>query len=71
MVDREKGMKKNESWVFLGMALFVIMIGIFSFLILQKLSVHNKHICSYLGGIWERKIIDSEYRCYTYDELYM
>lgn len=70
MVDSEKGIEKNESLILVGMALFAMVVGIVGLSVLQKVSVHNKRICSYLGGMWERKATDTEHRCYTYQEFY-
>lgn len=49
---------------------FITILLVFGLRSLQTYSIHNKRVCSYLGGLWERKEMDSEHRCYTYDELY-
>lgn len=48
----------------------VIVAGVLGLYILQKRSVNNKYICSYLGGLWMRKDTDPAHRCYTYEEYY-
>lgn len=48
----------------------VIIVGVIGLYVLQKLSLKNKYICTYLGGLWERKVTDRVHRCYTYEEFY-
>ncbi|OGM32384.1 hypothetical protein A2962_01080 [Candidatus Woesebacteria bacterium RIFCSPLOWO2_01_FULL_39_61] len=60
----------SEGITFLIIISGVIILGIFTLFILQKLSVHNKFICSYLGGLWMKKDADQFHRCYTYEEFY-
>jgi len=48
----------------------VIIVGVVGLYGLQKLSVNNKYICAYLGGLWMRKDTDPAHRCYTYEEYY-
>jgi hypothetical protein len=52
---------------------FVIFIGIVGLYYLQKLSVNNGRICTYLGRLWvpdKDKNDPDLYRCYTYEEYY-
>jgi len=68
-------MKKNESrnQNVLILPLIIagtILAGILGLFLLQKYSVNNKYLCSYLGGLWQRKDSDQLHRCYTYEEFY-
>jgi len=68
-------MKKNEAKKqnVLILPLIVagtILAGFISLFLLQKYSVNNKYLCSYLGGLWQKKDSDQAHRCYTYEEFY-
>ena len=67
----KKGSNDKKDWLILPLiAITVFVVGVFVLTILQKLSVNNKYICGYLGGLWMRKDADFAHRCYTYDEYY-
>jgi hypothetical protein len=48
----------------------VVAVGLVTLFLMQWYSLNNKYICKYLGGLWERKTIDTAHRCYTYEEFY-
>lgn len=52
--------------IFIG----VTIIGVLGLSVLKKISVNNKYICGYLGGLWMRKETDPAHRCHTYEEFY-
>ncbi len=62
--------KQDNYLVILIILVTLFIAGVFGLTLLQKYSVNNKYICSYLGGLWERKDTDSAHRCYTYEEFY-
>lgn len=62
--------KVNEFYILAGILIFVIVFGILGLSLLQRLSVNNKYICNYLGGLWVKKDTDQVHRCYIYEEYY-
>ena len=69
----KKGIKGKDvvilPFIFIGVMIF----GLLGFLIMQKLAVNNRHICTYLGRLWMPDKDISEpgfYKCYTYEEYY-
>ena len=71
MLKAEKTQTDSKDAIILPLILVcVIVMGVLGLVVLQKLSVNNKFICSYLGGLWVKKDSDSVHRCYTYEEFY-
>ncbi len=65
-----KNQKLNSAVSSLYIIFGIMIFGVFFLYFFQKLSLKNKYICEYLGGLWERKERDIDYRCYTYEEFY-
>jgi len=71
-VKKIKGKKYwfSEISFFVLLAVGIFLVSVFLLLFLKKISLKNKVICNYLGGIWEKKATDVVHRCYTYEEFY-
>ncbi|KKR30097.1 hypothetical protein A2715_04185 [Candidatus Woesebacteria bacterium RIFCSPHIGHO2_01_FULL_39_32] len=71
MADSKKSTSDKKDAIILPLIVIgVIVAGVVGLYFLQKYSVNNKYICSYLGGLWMRKDTDAAHRCYTYEEFY-
>lgn len=70
MAEKKKTDDKKDAIILPLIVIGVIVAGVVGLFFLQKISVNNKYICSYLGGLWMRKDTDPAHRCYTYEEYY-
>ena len=73
-VNKKNEIKNKDLTILVLLVPILLVIAVASYFLLKKIAKDNRKVCTFVGGLWERKPTADDpapiHRCYTYEEFY-